>query len=116
MTCWICSSVAPSCMTMTMVNPQFLKFFGRQKAPAPQNPPGCKKRASEGGRYTIWNSFGLLAACGGRLAVHGAAFGGAGFVDDAFEEAANGGVREGAAIIGFGVGKDLFFARRLVQG
>jgi hypothetical protein len=35
--------------------------------------------------------------------VHGVAFGGAGFVDDAFEKAADGRVREWAGVGAFGV-------------
>jgi hypothetical protein len=49
------------------------------------------------------------------VGVHGVAFGGAGFVNDAFEQAADGGVGQRAGIGAFGVGKDFVFAFGLIE-
>src|SRR5277367_3785047 len=54
--------------------------------------------------------FEMLAAW-----VHGVAFGGAGFVNDALEETANGSVRERAGIGALDVGEDFVFAVRLIE-
>src|SRR5689334_9558304 len=47
--------------------------------------------------------------------MHGLAFGAAGFVDDAFEEAANGGVGERAGINALGVLEDFALAVGLIE-
>ena len=52
-----------------------------------------------------------MAAC----LVHGFALGAAGFVDDALEEAANGGIGERAGIDTLGVLEDLALAVRLIE-
>jgi hypothetical protein len=57
----------------------------------------------------------FLVIVAGRFVGHGDAFGGAGFVDDAFEEAADGGIGERALIVGLRVGEYFGFARGLVE-
>jgi len=49
------------------------------------------------------------------VGMHSVAFGGASFVNDAFEQAADGGVGERAGIGAFGVGEDFVFAVRLIE-
>src|SRR5215469_499211 len=53
----------------------------------------------------------LLAA----VRVHGVTFSSAGFVNDALEEAANGGVGERPLVVAFGILEDLFFAVGLIK-
>src|ERR1700676_2055104 len=97
---WVCSSVAPSCITMTMIRPQLLKFRGSSKC-APDRV----------GATT--NSLRIFLA--GRVAVHGDALGGARFVNDPFEKAADGRIRQRATVVIFGVGQHFVFARRLID-
>src|SRR5215475_5789833 len=63
---------------------------------------------------TVYEKFSILNLfCSVRM--HSGAFGGAGFVNDSFEEAANGGVRERTFIVALGVLKNFFFAIRLIE-
>src|SRR5277367_3883474 len=87
---------------------------GRRKR-APQIHPGRRKRAPGGGRYECLCSFLVLVGRGG-FVVHGHALGGSGFIDDAFKQAADGGIGQRAFIILLGVGKDFLLAHRLVDG
>src|SRR6266850_1290318 len=94
MTCWIWASVAPSCITMTM---------------GVACSPGTFPLMT--GKWPVLFLVFLRAAAG----IHSVAFGGAGFVNDALEEAANGGVGQRAGIVALGVREDFVFAVRLIE-
>src|SRR5882724_11009934 len=94
MTCWIWASVAPSCITMTM---------------GVACSPGTFPLMT--GKWPVLFLVFLRAAAG----IHSVAFGGAGFVNDAFEKAANRGVGQRARIVVLGVREDFAFAVRLIE-
>src|SRR4029077_5679346 len=97
MTCWIWASLAPSCITMTMVSPDSLSIAAnstRQRCRAKARRLQNQKRNTDhecdfASRLLIpfFRAFLL-----GAVRVHGIEFASVGFVHDAVEEAADGGV------------------------
>src|SRR5260370_35759289 len=123
MTCWISASLAPSCITMTIKVSCFLLYAMGVVRFEMLNPdtPGSRAVRDKLRATKILSiqttdaahSFPLFAVAVARM--HGVAFGGAGFVNDALEQAANGGVCQWTGIIAFGVLDHFVLAVGLVQ-
>src|SRR6516162_1628124 len=118
MTCWICSSVAPSCITMTMTGPRFLRRFGDCAA-------GRFEIAVERGRRTDALQTNLRCSepvrslrvlpVRGWITVHCETFGGTSLVNDSLKQTANRGIGERPAVICFRVRQNFRFTGRLIK-
>src|SRR5882762_6540640 len=122
MTCWIWAPVAPSCITMTMRASFSKRCSGGTLVPclffesAQIGNAGLKPGLYNNPTHAYRRGRSFIPAFAVTVAgMHGVAFGGAGFVNDALEETADRGVGQRAGIIALGIGEHFVLAVGLVQ-
>src|SRR5690242_6204472 len=124
MTCWIWASVAPSCITMTiivvfpsLIRSIYANFNGnpncRGKAHHCEQPHSALQECLLAQTAKPLHSFPFFATRA--IAMHGVPLGGARFVNDPFEQAANGRVGQWPGIVALRVCQHFVFAVWLIQ-